>query len=42
MTNYATLSDWSLQQVMVDGLWGIALTGFSAWAGVALLTGKLA
>jgi len=42
MTNYATLADWSLQQVMVDGLWGIALTGFSAWAGVALLTGKLA
>ena len=42
MTNYATLSDWSLQQVMVDGLWGIALIGFSAWAGVALLTGKLA
>jgi uncharacterized membrane protein len=42
MTNYATLSDWSLQQVIVDGLWGIALTGFSAWAGVALLTGKLA
>ena len=42
MTNYATLADWSLQQVMVDGLWGIALTGFTAWAGVALLTGKLA
>lgn len=42
MTNYATLADWSLQQVMVDGLWGIALTGFSAWAGVALLTGRLA
>ncbi|GAB1480651.1 DUF2177 family protein [Paracoccaceae bacterium] len=42
MTNYATLADWSLQQVIVDGLWGIALTGFSAWAGVALLTGKLA
>ena len=42
MTNYATLADWSLQQVVVDGLWGIALTGLSAWAGVALLTGKLA
>ncbi len=42
MTNYATLADWSLQQVVVDGLWGTALTGFAAWAGVALLTGKLA
>ncbi|NTT86476.1 DUF2177 family protein [Tabrizicola fusiformis] len=42
MTNYATLADWSLQQVVLDGLWGTALTGFAAWAGVALLTGKLA
>ena len=42
MTNYATLADWSLQQVVVDGLWGTALTGFAAWAGVAALTGKLA
>jgi len=33
-TNYATLRDWSAQQVMVDTLWGGALTGFSAWAGV--------
>jgi len=41
-TNYATLADWSLEQVVVDGLWGGALTGFSAWAGVAILTGKLA
>ncbi|MBD3787417.1 MAG: DUF2177 family protein [Sphingomonadales bacterium] len=42
MTNYATLRDWSLQQVVIDGLWGIALTGFAAWAGVAVLSGKLA
>lgn len=42
MTNYATLRDWSMQQVVVDGLWGIALTGFAAWAGVAALSGKLA
>lgn len=42
MTNYATLEDWSVQQVVIDGLWGIALTGFAAWAGVAALTGRLA
>lgn len=41
MTNYATLARWSLEQVVVDGLWGIALTGFSAWAGVAIMTGRL-
>ena len=41
MTNYATLRDWSMQQVVIDGLWGIARTGFAAWAGVAALTGKL-
>ncbi|MBI6630984.1 DUF2177 family protein [Pontibaca salina] len=33
-TNYATLRDWSLEQVAVDVLWGGVLTGFSAWAGV--------
>lgn len=33
-TNYATLRDWSLEQVTVDTLWGGALTGVSAWAGV--------
>lgn len=42
MTNYATLRDWSVQQVVIDGLWGIALTGFAAWVGVAALSGKLA
>lgn len=41
-TNYATLADWSMEQVIVDSLWGAALTGFSAWAGVAILSGKLA
>jgi len=41
MTNYATLRDWSLEQVVVDGLWGIVLTGFAAWAGVAAMTGRL-
>lgn len=33
-TNYATLRDWSVQQVVTDTLWGGVLTGFSAWAGV--------
>ncbi|TNJ41455.1 DUF2177 family protein [Phaeobacter sp. B1627] len=35
-TNYATLRDWSLEQVIADTLWGGVLTGFSAWAGVLL------
>lgn len=35
-TNYATLRDWSVEQVVVDTLWGGALTGFAAWAGVAV------
>lgn len=42
MTNYATLADWSLEQVAVDGLWGALLTGFAAWAGVAVLTQRWA
>lgn len=41
MTNYATLRDWSLQQVAVDLTWGTLLTGVSAWAGVAVLSGRL-
>lgn len=41
MTNYATLSDWSLQQVAVDLAWGTLLTGVSAWVGVAVLSGRL-
>lgn len=40
MTNYATLSDWTLEQVVIDGLWGTFLTGFAAWAGVAILAGR--
>lgn len=42
MTNYATLADWSWEQVIIDSLWGMALTGFAAWAGVAAVTGRLA
>lgn len=42
MTNYATLADWSWEQVIIDGLWGTFLTGFAAWAGVAALSGRLA
>ena len=35
-TNYATLRDWSMEQVAVDTIWGGVLTGFSAWAGVMI------
>lgn len=35
-TNYATLCDWSMQQVVIDTIWGGVLTGFSAWAGVTI------
>ena len=35
-TNYATLKDWHPSMVAVDFLWGTALTGFSAWAGVMI------
>ncbi|KKK70385.1 hypothetical protein LCGC14_2924530 [marine sediment metagenome] len=35
-TSYAVMRDWSLQQVVADGLWGTVLTGFSAWAGVMI------
>lgn len=35
-TNYATLTDWTLRQVVIDSLWGAALTGVSAWAGLAI------
>ncbi|WP_226549736.1 DUF2177 family protein [Celeribacter naphthalenivorans] len=35
-TNYATLKDWSLQQVMTDTIWGGVLTGMSAWIGVLI------
>lgn len=42
MTNLATLAAWSWQQVIIDGLWGTVLTGFAAWAGVAIISGRLA
>ncbi len=35
-TNFATLKDWSCQQVVIDTIWGGILTGFSAWAGVTV------
>lgn len=36
-TNYATLRDWTFEQVVVDTIWGGVLTGFSAWAGVMIV-----
>lgn len=36
-TNYATLRDWSMEQVAIDTIWGGALTGFSAWAGIMIV-----
>ena len=36
MTNFATLRDWSLEQVVIDCLWGAALTGVSACVGVVI------
>lgn len=35
-TNFATLKLWAPQMVIVDVLWGTALTGVSAWAGVMM------
>jgi uncharacterized membrane protein len=35
-TNYATLRDWSFEQVVVDMIWGGVLTAFAAWAGVMI------
>lgn len=35
-TNYATLRDWSIEQVAIDTLWGGILTGGAAWAGVMI------
>jgi uncharacterized membrane protein len=35
-SNFATLRGWSLPMVATDLAWGIGLSGFSAWAGVAL------
>ncbi|MCG7493072.1 DUF2177 family protein [Thalassobius sp. Cn5-15] len=36
-TNYATLRDWTLQQVVLDTIWGGALTGLAAWGGVTVM-----
>lgn len=36
LTNYATLKDWALPMVLVDGLWGAFVTGVAALAGVAI------
>lgn len=33
-TSYAVMRDWSLEQVVVDGLWGTFITGVSVWLGV--------
>lgn len=41
VTNYATLADWSLEQVIVDGIWGTVLTGFAAWLGVVAVNARL-
>lgn len=35
-TSYAVMRDWHWQMVVTDLAWGTALTGFSAWAGVAI------
>ncbi len=35
-TNWATLRDWSPQQVALDFTWGTILTGLSAWLGVLI------
>ena len=37
LTNYATLQDWSLEQVAFDTIWGGVLTGFTAWASVMIV-----
>lgn len=36
-TNYATLKDWTMQQVVLDTIWGAALTGVAAWGGVSIV-----
>ncbi|MBN8291310.1 DUF2177 family protein [Rhodobacter sp. NTK016B] len=35
-TSMAVMKDWSWAMVATDTLWGTALTGFSAWAGVMI------
>jgi uncharacterized membrane protein len=36
-TSMSVMRDWSWQMVAADTLWGTLLTGFCAWAGVALM-----
>ncbi len=36
-TSMAIMKDWSWAMVATDTAWGTLLTGFSAWAGVALV-----
>jgi uncharacterized membrane protein len=36
-TSMAIMKDWSWTMVAADTIWGTLLTGFSAWAGVALV-----
>ena len=35
-TSYAILRDWHWSMLVIDTLWGTALTALSAWAGVAI------
>jgi uncharacterized membrane protein len=35
-TSYAIMKDWHPSMVVADVAWGAVLTGFSAWAGVAV------
>jgi uncharacterized membrane protein len=35
-TSYAVMRDWHPSMVATDVIWGTVLTGFAAWAGVAI------
>ena len=36
-TSMSIMKNWSWSMVATDTIWGAGLTGFSAWAGVALM-----
>ena len=36
-TSMSIMKDWSWQMVATDTIWGTVLTGFCAWAGVAVM-----
>lgn len=36
-TSMSIMKDWSWQMVVTDTIWGAVLTGFCAWAGVAVM-----